>query len=85
VGQFGFQRTKTSDQVAEIFAEPWRRNFQTHVNAWADFGHTTGRNQDAIKKDGSGPTSNRSIRTAARTQSIRSFGPAVEMRQRVTE
>ncbi len=47
---FGF----LTDYLAEIFAELRRRNFQTHVNAWVDFGGMTGRNQDAIKKSAAG-------------------------------
>ncbi len=43
-----------TDYMAEIFSRLRRRNYQTHVNAFIDFGGITGRNQDAIRKIGAG-------------------------------
>lgn len=43
-----------NDYLAEIFTRLRRRNYQTIVNAFVDFGKMTGRNQDAIKKTAAG-------------------------------
>jgi ATP-dependent Lon protease len=43
-----------TDYLAEIFSRLRRRNYQTHVNAFVNFGGITGRNQDAIRKVGAG-------------------------------
>jgi ATP-dependent Lon protease len=43
-----------TDYMAEIFSRLRRRNYQTHVSAFVDFGGITGRNQDAIRKIGAG-------------------------------
>ena len=66
-----------------------RRNFQTHVNAWVDFGKMTGHNQDAIKKTTAGllkllhpaPHS----RNGAGKEISAPVEMAVEMRKRVTD
>jgi ATP-dependent Lon protease len=78
-----------TDYMAEIFAELRRRNFQTHVNAWVDFGNMTGRNQDAIKKTAAGllkllhPHRSPDTLTGEEIQPL--IALAVEMRQRVTD
>lgn len=78
-----------TDYMAEIFAELRRRNFQTHVNAWVDFGHMTGRNQDAIKKTTAGlikllhPHRNPDTLTSEEIRPL--IEVAIEMRQRVTD
>jgi len=78
-----------TDYMAEIFAELRRRNFQTHVNAWVDFGNMTGRNQDAIKKTTAGLLKllhpHRSPDTLAGEEIHPLMEMAVEMRQRVTD
>ncbi len=78
-----------TDYMAEIFAELRRRNFQTHVNAWVDFGNMTGRNQDAIKKTAAGLLKllhpHRSPDTLASDEIHPLMELAVEMRQRVTD
>jgi len=43
-----------TDYLAEIFSRLRRRNYQTHVNSFVDFGSITGRNQDSIRKIGAG-------------------------------
>ncbi len=43
-----------TDYLAEIFSRLRRRNYQTQVSAFVDFGGITGRNQDAIRKIGAG-------------------------------
>ena len=43
-----------TDYLAEIFTRLRRRNYQTHIAAQVNFGKTTGRNQDAIKKTAAG-------------------------------
>lgn len=43
-----------TDYLAEIFTRLRRRNYQTVVNAFVDFGKMTGRNQDSIKKTAAG-------------------------------
>ena len=78
-----------TDYMAEIFAELRRRNFQTHVNAWVDFGNMTGRNQDAIKKTAAGllkllhPHRTPDSLVSDEIQPLMEV--AVEMRQRVTD
>lgn len=78
-----------TDYMAEIFAELRRRNFQTHVNAWVDFGNMTGRNQDAIKKTIAGMLKllhpHRSPDTLTAEEILPLTEIAVEMRQRVTD
>ncbi|HZM06600.1 MAG TPA: BREX system Lon protease-like protein BrxL [Candidatus Saccharimonadales bacterium] len=78
-----------TDYMAEIFAELRRRNFQTHVNAWVDFGAMTGRNQDAIKKTAAGLLKllhpHRSPDTLTGPEVKPLMDMAVEMRQRVTD
>jgi hypothetical protein len=78
-----------TDYMVEIFAELRRRNFQTHVNAWVDFGHMTGRNQDAIKKTAAGLLKLLHPHRTPDTLTSEEIHPlmelAVEMRQRVTE
>jgi ATP-dependent Lon protease len=43
-----------TDYLAEIFSRLRRRNYQTQVSAFVDFGSITGRNQDAIRKISAG-------------------------------
>lgn len=78
-----------TDYMAEIFAELRRRNFQTHVHAWADMGNMTGRNQDAIKKTAAGLLKllhpHRSPDNVARDELVPLLETAVEMRKRVTD
>jgi ATP-dependent Lon protease len=75
--------------MAEIFAELRRRNFQTHVNAWVDFGNMTGRNLDAIKKTAAGLLKLLHPQRSPDTLTSEEIHPvmelAVEMRQRATD
>jgi ATP-dependent Lon protease len=75
--------------MAEIFAELRRRNFQTHVSAWVDFGNMTGRNQDAIKKTVAGLLKLLHPHRTPDTLGSEEIQPlmeiAVEMRRRVTD
>jgi ATP-dependent Lon protease len=78
-----------TDYMAEIFAELRRRNFQTHVNAWVDMRHMTGRNQDAIKRTTGGLLKllypDRSPDNVTRDELVPLLDIAVEMRKRVTD
>jgi len=78
-----------TDYLAEIFAELRRKSFQTHVNAFVDFGGMTGRNQDAVKKTTAGLLKllhpHRTPETLSRDEIAPLLDIAVEMRKRVTD
>jgi ATP-dependent Lon protease len=78
-----------TDYLAEIFSRFRRRNYQLHVAARIDFGGTTGRNQDAVKKTTAGLLKliypHRTVRTLAQDEFDRCFELAVECRKRVID
>ncbi|MFW6116593.1 MAG: BREX system Lon protease-like protein BrxL [bacterium] len=78
-----------TDYLAEIFSRFRRRNYQLHVAARIDFGGTTGRNQDAVKKTTAGLLKliypHRTVRTLAEDEFDRCFELAVECRKRVID
>jgi ATP-dependent Lon protease len=78
-----------TDYMAEIFAELRRRNFQTHVHAWVDFGNMTGRNQDAIKKTTAGLLKllhpHCTPEDITQDELVPLLEVAIEMRKRVTD
>lgn len=78
-----------TDYLAEIFAELRRKNFQTHVNAFVNFGGMTGRNQDAVKKTAAGLLKllhpHRSPETLSHDEIAPLVEVGVEMRKRVTD
>jgi ATP-dependent Lon protease len=78
-----------TDYLAEIFSRFRRRNYQLHVTARIDFGGTTGRNQDAIKKTTAGLLKliypHRTIQTLADDEFYSCFELAVECRRRVID
>lgn len=78
-----------TDYLAEIFGRFRRRNYQLHVTARVDFGRTTGRNQDAIKKTAAGLLKliypHRTVETLAPDEFDRCFSLALECRKRVVD
>lgn len=78
-----------TDYLAEIFSRLRRRNYQLHVTARIDFGGTTGRNQDAIKKTTAGLLKllypHRTVQTLSDEEFSRCFEVAIECRQRVID
>jgi ATP-dependent Lon protease len=78
-----------TDYLAEIFAELRRKNFQTHVSAFVNFGGMTGRNQDAVKKTTAGLLKllhpHRAPETLLREEIAPLLETAIEMRKRVTD
>jgi len=78
-----------TDYLAEIFGRFRRRNYQLHVTARVDFGGTTGRNQDAIKKTTAGLLKliypHRTVQTLTDDEFERCFELAVECRRRVVD
>lgn len=78
-----------TDYLAEIFSRFRRRNYQLHVTTRVDFGGTTGRNQDAIKKTTAGLLKliypHRTVRTLTDDEFERCYELAVESRRRVVD
>jgi ATP-dependent Lon protease len=78
-----------TDYLAEIFGRLRRRNYQLHIAARIDFGGTTGRNQDALKKTAAGLLKliypHRTVQTLADDEFDRCFEIAFECRKRVIE
>lgn len=78
-----------TDYLAEIFSRFRRQNYQLHVTARIDFGGTTGRNQDAIKKTTAGLLKliypHRTVHTLTDDEFDRCFELAVECRRRVID
>jgi ATP-dependent Lon protease len=82
---FGFM----TDYLAEIFHSLRRKNHQTHVQRWAQFGHMTGRNQDAIRRTTAGLLKllfpHRTPETLLRDEIAPCLELAIECRSRVVE
>jgi ATP-dependent Lon protease len=78
-----------TDYLAEIFSRFRRRNYQLHITARVDFGSTTGRNQDAIKKTTAGLLKliypHRTVQNLADDEFKLCFELAVECRKRVID
>jgi len=78
-----------TDYLAEIFTRFRRRNYQTIVDAYVDFGSMTGRNQDSIKKTAAGLLKlifpHRTLETVEEEELKFCLDYAVECRQRILD
>ena len=78
-----------TDYLAEIFSRLRRRNYQLHVTARVDFGGTTSRNQDAIKKTTAGLLKlvypHRTVQSLEDEEFERCFALGIECRKRVVD